>query len=160
MIRNAGSFRVHSTACAAIVSLCLAAGAALAENEGTRADGGSLIAARLIAANSEISPRDIGVSAKAFPGALTVLDDAIGREARTTIFAGRPIHAADLRPAAIVERNGLVRITYTTDFISIHTDGRALDRGAPGDRVRVMNLSSRSTISGTVMPDGTIEVSE
>jgi len=70
------------------------------------------------------------------------------------------MHAGDVRPADGVERKALVRLPYTTPFISIQADGRALDRGAPGDRIRVMNLSSRSTVSGTVMPNGSVEVSD
>ncbi len=123
------------------------------------AEVGSLVAARAIPANARIETGDLRLSPRAFPGALTAPEDAVGQEARETIFAGRPIHPGDLRPAAVVERNDLVRLTYTAGLIAIITEGRALDRGAPGDRVRVMNLSSRSTISGVVGPDGVVEVS-
>ncbi|MEM9971263.1 MAG: flagella basal body P-ring formation protein FlgA, partial [Pseudomonadota bacterium] len=43
--------------------------------------------------------------------------------------------------------------------LTIRTEGRVLDRGAVGDRVRVMNLTSRSTVSGIVAAGGTVVVS-
>ncbi|MBO9450364.1 flagella basal body P-ring formation protein FlgA, partial [Tropicibacter sp. R16_0] len=35
---------------------------------------------------------------------------------------------------------------------------RAMGRGATGEIIRVMNLSSRSTVTGRIRPDGSIEV--
>ena len=39
-------------------------------------------------------------------------------------------------------------------------EGRALDRAGPGDVIRVMNLSSRTTVSARVGLDGAAYVSE
>jgi flagella basal body P-ring formation protein FlgA len=52
-----------------------------------------------------------------------------------------------------------VRMSYMHGPLRIDTEGRALDRAAAGEAVRVMNLASRQTVTGTVEPDGTIEVS-
>ena len=40
------------------------------------------------------------------------------------------------------------------------TEGRAPDRGGVGEAVRVMNLTSRQIVSGTVAPDGSIKVGQ
>jgi flagella basal body P-ring formation protein FlgA len=63
-------------------------------------------------------------------------------------------------PPALVERNSIVRMNYSRGPLRIVTDGRALDRAAVGETVRVMNLSSKQTVTGTVAPDGSIEVGQ
>ena len=40
----------------------------------------------------------------------------------------------------------------------IATEGRALDRAGVGERLRVMNLGSRNTVTGTVAEDGAVLV--
>ena len=73
---------------------------------------------------------------------------------------GRPILASQLGAPALVERNQLVRMTYAEGALRIATEGRALDRAGAGEPVRVMNLASRQTVTGTVAPDGSIEVGQ
>jgi len=60
---------------------------------------------------------------------------------------------------AIVERNQIVVIIYTAGGIHITTEGRALERAGPGDLIRVMNLSSRNTITARIGIDGAAYVS-
>jgi flagella basal body P-ring formation protein FlgA len=51
-----------------------------------------------------------------------------------------------------------VQVSFDGKGLQIVTEGRALDRGAVGERIRVMNISSRATVFGTVQEDGTIQV--
>ncbi len=74
------------------------------------------------------------------------------------LYPGRPILVSQIRAPALVERNAVVRMSYATGPLEIVTEGRALERGAAGDPVRVMNLASRQTVTGTVSPDGSIKV--
>ena len=59
---------------------------------------------------------------------------------------------------ALVERNQIVELIFARNGLHIVTEGRALDRAGAGERVRVMNLSSRSTLFGTVTASGTVSV--
>ncbi|PZQ97609.1 MAG: flagella basal body P-ring formation protein FlgA [Cereibacter sphaeroides] len=118
----------------------------------------SLVAARTIRAQAIVAPDDVTQAATDFPGALTRAEDALGLEARVTIYAGRPVRAGDLGPPAIIERNQIVAISFLSGGLAIRTEGRALARGGVGDEIRVMNLASRSTVTGTVAPDGRILV--
>jgi flagellar basal body P-ring formation protein FlgA len=118
----------------------------------------SLVATRTIRAQTILGPEDITLVAAAIPGALTATDAAIGLEARVAIYAGRPIFANAIGPAAIIERNQLVTLIFTRGGLTIAAEGRALDRGGVGDRVQVMNLASRNTLSGLIAPDGTVQV--
>lgn len=134
-----------------VLALALAAGpvAALAE---------TVVATRTIRPQAIIMPEDIAVSKATIAGMFTHPDEVVGQEARTAIFAGRPIGPSDIGPPALVDRNQIVLLTYRKGAVTIVTEGRALGRGGVGDMVRAMNLASRSTVSGFVAEDGTIRV--
>ncbi len=119
----------------------------------------SLVASRAIPARSVIAPEDLRVAAAAIPGALSDPAAVEGMETKVTIYEGRPIRAGDLVPAAIVERNQIVRLRFERGPLLIAADGRALDRGAAGDRIRVMNLASRVIVTGDVSETGDVIVS-
>ncbi|MEM0947058.1 MAG: flagellar basal body P-ring formation chaperone FlgA [Pseudomonadota bacterium] len=118
----------------------------------------TVIAIRTIRAREVIMPADLRVDPAHVPGTLSDPVHAIGQEARYTIYAGRPVRLNDLVTAAVVERNELVLLFYRQGALSIRADGRSLGRGAVGDRVRVMNLASRATVTGTVVAPGQISV--
>jgi len=118
----------------------------------------SLVAAAIIRSQTVVAPEHVVRTEETIPGAVSDPREAIGQEARVTIYPGRPIRAADLGPPALVERNQIVRLVYAGRGLSIETEGRVLDRAAAGERVRVMNLASRSTVTGTVSKAGAILV--
>jgi len=136
---------------AVLLALVLAAGpgAALAE---------TLVATRTIRPQAIIMPEDVAVSEAEIPGMFTKPAEVVGQEARVAIFAGRPIGPSDIGPPALIDRNQIVLLTYRKGAITIVTEGRAMGRGGVGDLVRVMNLASRTTVSGHVAEDGTIRV--
>ncbi|AXC48572.1 flagella basal body P-ring formation protein FlgA [Paracoccus suum] len=117
----------------------------------------SLTALRTLPAGTVIAEDDLALS----PAAVGGIEDpaaAIGRQARTTIYEGRPLLAANLTNPTLVERNALVTVLYTRDGLSISTEGRALGRGGAGETIRVLNIASRVTLTATVNPDGTLSV--
>jgi flagella basal body P-ring formation protein FlgA len=118
----------------------------------------SLVAARMIRSQSIIGPQDIKTANAPISGALSDPAAAMGLEARVNIYPGRPILARDLGQPAMVDRNQLIVINYESNGLSITADGRALGRAAAGERIRVMNLASRATVTGTVQPDGSVAV--
>lgn len=118
----------------------------------------SLIAVRTIPAQSVIAAEDVSLVDAVMDGVVLTPAAAIGQEARVTIYAGRAVLLADLGPAAVVDRNQLVPLRFQAGTLAIMTEGRALERGAEGDVIRIMNLSSRLTVTGRVMPDGSVNV--
>ncbi len=86
------------------------------------------------------------------------LEDVVGQEARIALYVNRPILFNQIGPPALIERNQIVQIKFAGSQLMINTEGRALERGGVGDRVKIMNLSSRATIFGFVQPDGYVEV--
>lgn len=71
---------------------------------------------------------------------------------------GRPLRPGDIGPPAIIERNDLVTLIFRQGGLTIAAEGRSLGRGSVGEAVRVMNLSSRTTVTGRVKQDGSVEV--
>ncbi len=118
----------------------------------------SLVAARTIRALSVVGPEDLVMAAAALPGALTDPAEALGLEARVTIYPGRAIRPGDLGPPATVERNQIVPIAYRMGALAILAEGRALARGGPGEVIRVMNMDSKVTVTGRLGPDGVVNV--
>lgn len=119
----------------------------------------TIVAARTIRAQTILAPSDLTVIQGDVAGALISPAEAIGLEARVVLYSGRPIMAGDVGPAAIIERNQIVKLVYEIGTLSISADARALARAGPGDLLRVMNLTSKSTVSGIVAPDGSVYVS-
>lgn len=114
----------------------------------------TVVAARTIPANSTIRPEDLLVNNLSVPGGVEDPSDLIGMEARVALYAGRPIRSGDVGFPAVVERNQIIPLHYQRHGIAITTEGRALGRAGPGDVIRVMNVSSRSTVSAQIGADG------
>ena len=119
-----------------------------------------LVATRTIRPQTMIGPADVSARQGDAAGMLSDPAQAIGQEARVAIYAGRPIRRGDIGPPALVERNQLVTIVYAANGLRMTAEARALDRAGLGERLRVMNLTSRTTVFGAVTPEGTILVSE
>ncbi len=118
----------------------------------------AVVALQVIPAQTVISAQQITVVEAVVDGALTDPAAAIGQEVRVTIYPGRPLQASDLAAAALVDRNALVALVFRAGSLTIHAEGRALGRAAAGETVQVMNLASRSIVTGTVAPDGSVHV--
>ena len=142
---------LRATAIFTVFVAFIAAGAVLAQ---------SVTPVRAIRSQSVIGPEDVELAEQSVPGAVAELAAVVGREARVTLYPGRPILTEQIGAPALVERNALVRMNYVRGPLRIVTDGRALDRAGAGEPVRVMNLTSRQTVTGVVAPDGSVEVGE
>jgi len=117
-----------------------------------------LIPLRTIRAKAIVNAEDLALKKGEIPGALSDPADVIGQEARVALYAGRPLRAGDIGPPAIIERNDLVTLIFRQGGLTIAAEGRSLGRGSAGEAVRVMNLSSRTTVTGRVAEDGSVEV--
>lgn len=118
----------------------------------------SLVAARVIKAQEVITADAIVVVDADIPGAATDLAAVLGLESRVAIYPGRPILKDQIGPAAMVDRNQIVTLTYQVSGLAIRTEGRALARGGAGDVIEVMNLTSKTKITGRIGLDGSVTV--
>jgi flagellar basal body P-ring formation protein FlgA len=135
----------------AVLVAMLAAGAVLAQ---------SVTTVRVVRSQTVLQPEDLVIAEASVPGGIAAIEAAVGQEAKVALYPGRPILDSQLGAPALVERNQVVRMSYASGPLRIVTDGRVLDRAGAGEPVRVMNLTSRQTVSGTVAADGSIEVGQ
>lgn len=115
-----------------------------------------LAAAETLRAGTVLTSADVMLVAGR--GDLSDPAEAIGQEARVTLYKGQPIRANQLGPVTLIERNQLVVLIYQSGPLTIEAEGRALGKGGAGDRIKVMNAASRATLSGLVAADGSVQV--
>lgn len=122
------------------------------------AEADALVATRTIRAQEIISPGDLELKPINVSGGLTDPSVLIGQEARVALYPGRPIRTSDVAAPALVERNQIIPLIYVRGMLEISAEARALGRAAAGDRIRVMNLSSRNSVFATIGDDGSAYV--
>ncbi len=122
------------------------------------ANAQTVVSANAIRAKSIISAHDIALMDGDIAGGFADPDLVIGMEAKVNLYPGRPIMFSDIGPPAILERNQLVVMVYNNGALSITVEGRVMERGGVGEMIKVMNLSSKMTVIGRIMANGTVEV--
>lgn len=126
----------------------------------TSAMAETVVATRTIRAQEIISADDVKLAPATVAGAHSTLDAVIGKEARVAIYPGRAVLRNSVGAPALIERNAIIELVFQQGGLRIVTEGRALARGAVGERVRVQNLASRATLFGTVTPTGAVLVTQ
>lgn len=92
------------------------------------------------------------------PGYARSVDEVLGLVTKRTLVAGRTIPVSSLREAFAVKRGATVRLVARSGSMTISATGTPLADALVGDVIRVRNLDSGVTVSGTVMADGSVEV--
>ncbi len=90
--------------------------------------------------------------------ALTDLDKIIGQTPRRWIREGTIIRAGDLEQPTIIKKGDSVAITFIAGNLMITSQGRALENGAVGAPIRVMNIQSKRSIDTIVTGFGSVKV--
>ena len=134
---------------ALICIAALAAGPAAAD---------TVVALRTLRAQTVIGQGDVGLEPGNVSGAAERLDEVIGREARVALYKDRPVLVGDTAAPALIDRNQIVPFLFVAGPLVIAAEGRALERGGEGDLIRIMNTTSRTTVNGMVMADGSVAV--
>lgn len=78
-------------------------------------------------------------------------DAAVGMAARNPLRAGQVLRNADLMKPELVARGAIVTLVYQIPGISLTVRGKAVDAGAEGDTVSVVNEQSKRTLQGIVV---------
>lgn len=80
----------------------------------------------------------------------------IGQSARRVLRSGVALREGDVRAPLLVTRNGLVTIVLRSGAMTLTAQGRAVDDGARGDTIRVMNVQTKKTIEAEVTGADTV----
>jgi flagella basal body P-ring formation protein FlgA len=84
----------------------------------------------------------------------------VGKLAKRTLLPGRLIAMIAVENPRAVSNGAQIKLIYRDGPLIIVTFAMALDNGAVGDTIRVRNADSGTIISGVILPDGTVSVSD
>ena len=85
-------------------------------------------------------------------------DQAIGLAVRRTVGRGKPIALADLGKPLMVTKSARVSVQLQSGALVISATGQAMESGALGDRITVLNPISRAIIEAEVIGAGRVRV--
>jgi flagella basal body P-ring formation protein FlgA len=109
----------------------------------------------LRAGDLQVVRRELGETAQM---GLSDPADAVARRLRRPLRAQEAFAATDLERVPILQRGAAVTLVARSGGLFITARGRALDAGASGDTVRVVNLNSGKTVLGRVESERQIAV--
>lgn len=109
-------------------------------------------------AGSVLQPRDLRVlrlrASVQRDETVLQMADAVGRVLKRPAPAGQPLSAADLMRPAMVQKGAQVMMELYAPGLSLTDQGVAQESGGPGDRIRVLNVSSNAVLDVEVIgPD-------
>jgi flagella basal body P-ring formation protein FlgA len=84
----------------------------------------------------------------------------VGKIARRTLLPDRPIPMFAVDSPRVVSVNSSVKIVYADGGLTIVAYGSALQAGGVGDFIRVRNQDSGLIVTGRILADGSVRVSE
>ncbi len=112
------------------------------------------VAAHALAAGAVVKDSDVVIERrpkqKVGADAVGTTHEAIGLALRSAVRARAPLHRGDLMKPQVVHRDDSVTLVYEVPGILLTTRGKALEAGAEGDVINVLNIQSKRTIQGTV----------
>lgn len=83
-------------------------------------------------------------------------DHLLGFTARQSLRAGQPLRRADLAKPEMVKRDEFVTLLYQIPGVTLTIRGKAVDSGAIGDVIGVVNVQSKRTVQGTITGPGRV----
>ena len=90
--------------------------------------------------------------------ALTAPEQAIGMETKVALAAAAPLPRAALAAPVVVKKGDLVTMLVETPVMRLSVAGEALEAGAIGGGIKVMNRASKQTVAGKVIEHGVVLV--
>jgi flagella basal body P-ring formation protein FlgA len=85
-------------------------------------------------------------------------DRSVGMQLRRAMRAGTPLRAADVVKPDFVVRDQAVTVIFQAPGLYLTTRGKAIESGAEGDTVSVLNLQSKRTLTGVVTGRGQVTI--
>lgn len=91
-------------------------------------------------------------------GDAAAASQAVGLAAKVALRNGQALRMDDLTRPQIVQRNESVTIYYEVPGIMLTVRGKAIEAGAMGDVVGVLNIQSNRTVQATVIGPGRVTI--
>jgi flagella basal body P-ring formation protein FlgA len=91
-------------------------------------------------------------------GVITELADLTGKTPRRPLRAQQPIRSGDLIQAIAVTKGSLITVALEGSNMTLTIQGKALQNGAVGDTIRVVNTQSNRTLDAVVVSASRVTV--
>lgn len=130
----------------------------LAACVGTASFGETVVATTAIRSQTILTPAHLAVVTTDIAGGVSDPALLVGLETRVNLYPNRPVMMRDVGAPRVIERNQIVSLSYVQRGLSISVDARSLGVAGLGDSLRVMNLASRTIVSGIVVAPGRVQV--
>lgn len=85
-------------------------------------------------------------------------DELIGTTPRRMLNAGKPVKAGEIEQPRVVQRGQTITMVFKSGGMELTAMGKALENGAKGDIIRVVNTGSNRTIQGIVSAEKEVTV--
>ncbi len=117
-------------------------------------------ATRTLLPGDTVQAEDVaaGAATRPLPDAIPASRNIAGLEVKRRIYENRVLTTRDVGARSAVKASTPVDVIWKVGGLSLELDGRALEDGALGDEVRVLNPMSSRTIRGKVVGDGMVEI--
>ena len=116
------------------------------------------VTSRVLSRREIISDRDvkwIRIRAdRVMPDTVTSIDDLVGMSAKYGLRPNEMVRRSDVERPILVERGSLVTVTLNHGPMALTAQGKALERGAKGDVVQIINRRSQTVFEGEVTGPG------
>lgn len=120
------------------------------------------VLSRPIAAGQVLRATDIAIvrrpKAEFAANIVTTAEQVVGLAPRRAMRPGEVLRQTDLSKPELVARNDNVTITFQVPGITLTMRGKALEGGAHGDTINVLNVQSKRSIQATVAGPGHVIV--
>lgn len=84
--------------------------------------------------------------------------ELVGQETKRALLANQPVRLSDVQAPILIKKGSLVTMHVRTPVMSLSAVGQALENGALGDVVRILNPKSHKTVQGTVVSKGQVQM--
>ncbi len=91
-------------------------------------------------------------------GVIKAKEDLLGKQAARLIKADKPIDKRDIRDEVLITKGQAVNAVYRHKGLQITSQTEALEDGAKGQRIKLLNTKSQKEISGKVLDKSTVEI--
>jgi len=121
-----------------------------------------LVATRQLQKNTVLTASDIKLTkhdlASLAYGYFEEKKSGIGMKLKRRVLAGAVLTPAMLKKPQVVTRGQRITILAQSGRMLVRMTGKALNNGAVGDRIKVMNIKSSKKLEGIITSSGEVEV--
>lgn len=126
----------------------------------TPAWAAEITANKVLKRGSILTRSDISIVVNAGENLEAAKRDYVGQQLMRTVYAGHKIEARFMGAPVLVKRNAQVSMVYTFGAMQLSAKGRALQAGAKGETISVMNVNSRKKVFAVILDNNIVEVGQ